>query len=88
MDLVHGGRCERPACVRAAPLIAFVCTSGPVFDVASAPAVGAAGTQLRIERVEDLAIQATYGQASKQWANVVGDVALVGDAGRVLELDH
>jgi hypothetical protein len=88
VDLADGGAGERAAAVLATALVTVVWAVGAVLNESAASAVRPAGAQLRVEGVQDFAVELAERQLAEQGADVVADVAFVGAASGVLDVDQ
>ena len=88
MDLEQGPGGERPAGVRTAPGVALVLAGGPVLGEPAPAAVGPAGPQLLVERVQDLAVDVPDLNPAEQRLDVVLDEPPVAVQRRRLDVEH
>ena len=89
VDLADGTGAHGAAAVGMAPVVAFVGSRRSVVGQAiAAAAAHPALAELRVEAVEDLAVELPDLELSKGWPDVVLDVALVCAARRLLDVEH
>jgi hypothetical protein len=88
VDLAHGRCRQRPAHVRTAGRRALVLPHHPVVNPGPARAPGPAPTQLRVERVEGLPVDTARLELPQHRADVSVDVADVGRARRLANVEH
>ena len=81
MDLPDAGATQRGAHLRTGALVAGVLDSRAVLDVGPSVAVLAAPPQLRVERVEDVAVERAHLDGADEGTDVPLRVAHVGVAG-------